>query len=129
MNFPCQIIEQEDAFDGLVWANHTTYCINMTIFKGNLQYLVQLSIYVTDALSIVDMGADTHVLEDCWLPLLDTDKCTIRANITDFDAKAERKCDLSKYEHVQLRQKRGLEGISCRGKVMELEILHPNICC
>ena len=70
-----------------MWVNNLNY-------TANLQYVIRLARNVKSPLSIIDGGADTHVLGMAWVPLFTEDAKTPKADIIGFDDKAARKYNL-----------------------------------
>ena len=71
-----------------------TFRVNNLNCTANLQYVIRLARNVKSPLSIIDGGADTHVLGMAWLPLFTEDAKTPKADIIGFDDKAARKYNL-----------------------------------
>ena len=74
--------------------NHIQYRACLAICKANLQYVIRLARNGKSPLSIIDGGADTHVLGMAWLPLFTKHANTPKADIIGFDDKDGRKHNL-----------------------------------
>ena len=70
--------------------NNIRVHMNLIQCKVNFNYMTQLS-HVMYYLSIIDGGADTHVLGASWIKLFTVNKHTPMADVIDLDSQAARK--------------------------------------
>ena len=73
--------------------NNTRVRMYMVKCKVNFNYMIQLA-HLSQFLSIIDGGADTHVLGASWIKLFTINKSTPLADVIGFDSQAARKHNL-----------------------------------
>ena len=74
--------------------NNTVVNINLIQCKVNFNYMAQLA-HLISYLSIIDGGADSHVLGASWIKLFTVYKGTPMADVFGFTSQTARKHNLS----------------------------------